>query len=408
MKRILFLFLLSLAVCLTCACAQTSTPPQPEPDAPSVPSLIFVSDGNGSCYVSGLGTYAEATVRIPEVSPDGDTVTGIGAGVFTDGGDLTVTEVYIPKTVVNVAATAFEACTTIQAIHVDEENTSFTSVDGSLYTKNMVWLIKYASDEAQTSFSAPEGVLYVAAGAFNGAVNLQTVSFSADLRYIVSNAFKGCENLTDLHYDGTSASWNAVYVEPGNDALTNANCHFIEIENNTQGKVILCLDKSQAPLTVENFLTLVADGFYDGLTMHRIIEGFMIQGGDPKGNGTGGSANTIKGEFLDNGVHNTILHKRGVISMARSSAPDSASSQFFICHADASWLDGSYAAFGWVVEGMEVVDAIATVNYSFTDSNGSVPSAEQPTIVSARVLTDYEKAEAGYEYVELTFSYFSK
>lgn len=179
------------------------------------------------------------------------------------------------------------------------------------------------------------------------------------------------------------------------------------------GDIVIELQPDIAPITVKNFKNLVADGFYDGLTFHRIAvlndEGsYIIQGGDPKGNGTGGAANTIKGEFLNNGVHNTILHKRGVISMARSNDPDSASSQFFICHADAAWLDGSYAAFGWVVEGMEVVDAIATVNYSFTDNNGTVPKTEQPAIVSARILTDYEMAEAGYDYVELTFSYYSK
>lgn len=180
------------------------------------------------------------------------------------------------------------------------------------------------------------------------------------------------------------------------------------IKNNTEGSVILCLDKSQAPLTVENFLGLVSDGFYDGLTMHRIIEGFMIQGGDPKADGTGGSDDKIVGEFLSNGIVNTLWHKRGVISMARGNEKDSASSQFFICHADAPSLNGEYAAFGWVVEGMDVVDAIATVEYSFTNANGGVPRSEQPEIVSARVLTNYAKAEAGYDYVELVFSYYSK
>lgn len=180
------------------------------------------------------------------------------------------------------------------------------------------------------------------------------------------------------------------------------------IENNTEGRVVLCLDKSQAPLTVENFLGLVADGFYDGLTMHRIIEGYMIQGGDPKADGTGGAEDKIVGEFLSNGITNTLWHTRGVVSMARGNDKDSASSQFFICHQDAPALDGEYAAFGWVVEGMDVVDAIATVKYSFTNANGGVPRSEQPEIVSARVLTDYAKAEAGYDYVELTFSYFSK
>ncbi|MEE1014143.1 MAG: peptidylprolyl isomerase [Clostridia bacterium] len=112
-----------------------------------------------------------------------------------------------------------------------------------------------------------------------------------------------------------------------------------------------------APETVKNFLTLVESGFYDGLTFHRIIDGFMAQGGDPKGNGTGGSGKTIKGEFADNGFEqNTLSHTRGVVSMARSNQPDSASSQFFICYADVTYLDGQYAAFGKVIEGMETVD----------------------------------------------------
>jgi peptidyl-prolyl cis-trans isomerase B (cyclophilin B) len=116
-----------------------------------------------------------------------------------------------------------------------------------------------------------------------------------------------------------------------------------------------------APITVENFVSLTKEGFYDGLTFHRIIRGFMIQGGDPKGNGTGGPGYSIKGEFAKNGVKNDLKHTRGVLSMARSSNPDSAGSQFFIMHQDAPHLDGQYAAFGKVIEGMEVVDMIADV-----------------------------------------------
>jgi len=116
-----------------------------------------------------------------------------------------------------------------------------------------------------------------------------------------------------------------------------------------------------APITVENFVNLVNDGFYDGLIFHRVIKNFMIQGGDPEGTGMGGSPNKIKGEFAANGVNNPIKHERGVISMARSNNPNSASSQFFICHKAAPHLDGSYAAFGKVIEGIEVVDEIANV-----------------------------------------------
>ncbi len=139
----------------------------------------------------------------------------------------------------------------------------------------------------------------------------------------------------------------------------------ITMEN---GKIIrIELDASAAPLTVENFEKLVKEGFYDGLTFHRIIPGFMIQGGDPDGNGMGGPGYGIKGEFASNGWNNPIQHTRGVISMARSMMPNSAGSQFFIMHKDAPHLDGDYAAFGKVVEGIEVVDEIAGVKTDRSD-----------------------------------------
>ena len=139
----------------------------------------------------------------------------------------------------------------------------------------------------------------------------------------------------------------------------------IEMENGKKIKVEL--DPKAAPSTVENFEKLVKEGFYDGLKFHRVISDFMIQGGDPKGNGTGGPGYTIKGEFAANGVDNPIKHVRGVISMARAADPDSAGSQFFIMHADADYLDGQYAAFGHVVEGMDVVDEIASVRTDMKD-----------------------------------------
>lgn len=139
----------------------------------------------------------------------------------------------------------------------------------------------------------------------------------------------------------------------------------IEMEN---GKTLKAeLFKDEAPITVANFVKLTKEGFYDGLTFHRIIPGFVAQGGDPKGNGTGGSKENIKGEFIKNGVDNTILHKKGVLSMARSAAPNSASSQFFIVLDDAPHLDGGYAAFGQVIEGMEVVDEMAKVKTDAMD-----------------------------------------
>lgn len=131
----------------------------------------------------------------------------------------------------------------------------------------------------------------------------------------------------------------------------------IEMENGNTIKLQLCPDK--APITCANFESLVSQGFYDGLIFHRVIRDFMIQGGDPTGTGCGGSDKNIKGEFAVNGVKNDLSHKRGVISMARSQNFDSASSQFFICHKDSTFLDGQYAAFGYVTEGIETVDEIA-------------------------------------------------
>ena len=139
----------------------------------------------------------------------------------------------------------------------------------------------------------------------------------------------------------------------------------ITMENG--GKIVIELYPEIAPITVENFAGLVREGFYDGLIFHRVIAGFMIQGGDPMGIGIGGSGKNIKGEFKANGVNNTLSHKRGVISMARSQMFDSASSQFFICHDDATFLDGQYAAFGCVTEGMETVDEIAMVRTNMQD-----------------------------------------
>ncbi|MBE6617739.1 MAG: peptidylprolyl isomerase [Ruminococcaceae bacterium] len=135
----------------------------------------------------------------------------------------------------------------------------------------------------------------------------------------------------------------------------------IQIEMENGGIIKLELYPDQAPLTCANFEKLAKEGFYNGLIFHRVIKNFMIQGGDPTGTGTGGSKETIKGEFAANGVNNTISHTRGTISMARSSNPNSASSQFFICHKDAPHLNGQYAAFGRVIEGIEVVDEIASV-----------------------------------------------
>lgn len=141
----------------------------------------------------------------------------------------------------------------------------------------------------------------------------------------------------------------------------------VTIEMQNGGKIELEMDRTAAPNTVKNFISLARKGFYDGLIFHRVIEGFMIQGGCPEGTGTGGPGYSIKGEFLANGVPNSLAHKRGVISMARAMNPNSAGSQFFIMHKDAPHLDGQYAAFGKVISGLEVVDEIATVPTGFSD-----------------------------------------
>ena len=140
---------------------------------------------------------------------------------------------------------------------------------------------------------------------------------------------------------------------------TDEVTEYVRINMESGKSMVVKLDPTNAPITVANFQKLVKEGFYNGLIFHRVIAGFMVQGGDPTGTGMSGSKQTIKGEFLMNGVRNGISHKRGVISMARTNVPDSASSQFFICHADATFLDGQYAAFGAVVEGIDAVDEIA-------------------------------------------------
>ena len=166
--------------------------------------------------------------------------------------------------------------------------------------------------------------------------------------------------------------------------LEEGKTYYADIEIEDYGTVTVRLDQAAAPITAANFVFLAESGFYDGLTFHRIISGFMIQGGDPNGNGTGGSETKIKGEFAANGHDNPIAHERGVISRARSRAYDSASSQFFIMHADASHLDGQYAAFGHVTEGMDVVDAICEAAEP-TDNNGSIASEAQPVIASVTI-----------------------
>lgn len=161
--------------------------------------------------------------------------------------------------------------------------------------------------------------------------------------------------------------------------------HHVEMVVKDYGTIEMELDADTAPISVTNFVKLAQENFYDGLTFHRIMDGFMIQGGDPDGNGTGGSDVSIKGEFSSNGVKNDISHTRGTVSMARAMDPDSASSQFFIVQTDSTFLDGDYAGFGYVTEGMDVVDDICK-DAKPTDNNGTIPAEEQPVIESVKVI----------------------
>ena len=178
---------------------------------------------------------------------------------------------------------------------------------------------------------------------------------------------------------------NQISNESEENNMYSTGKHHAEIVVKNYGTIALELDADVAPITVENFANLVNEGFYNGLTFHRIISGFMIQGGDPLGNGTGGSSKTIKGEFASNGVKNSISHVRGTISMARSSMPNSASSQFFIVHQDSTFLDGKYAAFGTVTSGMEVVDKICA-DTAVEDDNGTVAKNNQPVIEKITII----------------------
>lgn len=170
-------------------------------------------------------------------------------------------------------------------------------------------------------------------------------------------------------------------------SAVQAEDYTVIIDVQDYGTITVALDGTAAPITVNNFISLVNEGFYDGLTFHRIMDGFMIQGGDPLGTGGGGSDQTITGEFTSNGFQNNLTHTRGTISMARSQNMDSASSQFFIVQADSLFLDGEYAAFGHVTSGMDVVDTICQ-NVENIGSNGEVADEDKPIISSIRVVTE--------------------
>lgn len=207
---------------------------------------------------------------------------------------------------------------------------------------------------------------------------------------VASLCLAGCGSGASGAASTSAASASAVPSSLASSCVTSASgeyasgTHHATIEVEGYGAIKLELDADVAPVTVANFAKLAGEGFYDGLTFHRIIEGFMVQGGDPNGNGTGGSDEKIVGEFSDNGHPNSISHVRGTISMARSQAYNSASSQFFIMQADTPSLDGQYAAFGHVTEGMDVVDAMCEAARP-TDNNGTIAAADQPRIASVKM-----------------------
>ena len=207
---------------------------------------------------------------------------------------------------------------------------------------------------------------------------------------VASLCLAGCGSGASGAASTSASSASAVPSSSASSCVTSASgeyasgTHHATIEVEGYGAIKLELDVDVAPVTVANFTKLAGEGFYDGLTFHRIIKGFMVQGGDPNGNGTGGSDEKIVGEFSDNGHPNSISHVRGTISMARSQAYNSASSQFFIMQADTPSLDGQYAAFGHVTEGMDVVDAMCEAARP-TDNNGTIAAADQPRIASVKM-----------------------
>lgn len=200
-----------------------------------------------------------------------------------------------------------------------------------------------------------------------------------------SNANSGTSSSESAKQEKTAVPESTESTDAGSDISSSDDTkqlsgkHHVVIKVKKYGNIKVELDADTAPISVTNFVNLAKKGFYDGLTFHRIIDGFMIQGGDPSGDGTGGSDETIKGEFSDNGVENNISHVRGTISMARSSENDSASSQFFIVQSDSTYLDGQYAGFGTVTSGMDIVDKICK-DTPVTDSNGTVEKENQPVI----------------------------
>ncbi len=216
----------------------------------------------------------------------------------------------------------------------------------------------------------------------------------------------GCSSPASTNTTGSSGNAEtspaAAEAVPENAADTAESSASAENPASDENVFIITLYPDIAPITCENFENLVSQGFYNGLTFHRVIDNFMAQGGDPLGTGTGGSETKIKGEFASNGVENTLSHQRGVVSMARSGDPNSASSQFFICYGDESFLDGNYAAFGEVTQGMEVVDNF--LNVERVMSNGELSSPTTPIKMQEVKMIDAD--EKGNPRVQVTMADF--
>lgn len=211
----------------------------------------------------------------------------------------------------------------------------------------------------------------------------QTKSTSGDASDITAPTLESRMPATDeptVDMNEIEAAINSRQVSEFTESDTPTD--YVKLAVDGYGELVLCLCPETAPITADNFKTLVGRGFYDGLTFHRVYPGFMIQGGAPSGNGGGGSGTNIKGEFTSNGVQNDLSHIRGVLSMARATPPDSASSQFFICHADSDFLDGNYAAFGYVVAGLETVDAICEVELEYNDG-GELSQPVTPVVITS-------------------------
>lgn len=222
--------------------------------------------------------------------------------------------------------------------------------------------------------------------------NLVVVIVVALVLCICAGVFIWAAGPKDTHTtttgDGTSSTISATDSSAQQSTtLDTSVAYYADIDIKNYGKITVKLDPLSAPITCENFIKLANNKFYNGLTFHRIIQDFMMQGGDPLGNGTGGSDQKIVGEFASNGHNNKLSHTRGAISMARSSHPDSASSQFFIVHKDSPHLDGDYAVFGYVTEGMDIVDRVCT-DAEPIDSNGTIPASKQPIINSITIRTE--------------------